>query len=365
MVNRKAIRLNIILRTMAMARRFRIGSRWIGEGELCFIIAEAGINHQGDVNIAKQLIDVAAFAGADAVKFQKRDVKSLLTREGYEKIYDSPHSFGPTYGKHREALELDEDEFILLKKYAESKGLIFLASPWDVKSADFLESINVDAFKIASADINNLPYLEHVAKKNRPMIISTGMAEMRDVERAYELVSKFISDIAIMQCTSTYPSDFHEIHLNVIRTYGEKFDCVIGYSGHEKGIAIAVAAVAMGAKIVERHFTLDRTMKGGDHAASLEPGGLQKMIRDIRALEAALGSFEKKKLKSEEPYEIKLKKSLTSAKPIMKGTKITADHLTAKCPGTGIPPSELQDLIGKVANRDIDDDKILQWDWFD
>jgi sialic acid synthase len=347
-----------------MAKRIKIGERWIGKGEPTFIIAEAGINHQGDIRIAKKLIDVAAESGADSVKFQKRHVLSLLTKEGYEKEYDNPNSFGSTYGKHREALELSEEEFAEIKEYSEGKGLIFLASPWDMVSADFLESLDIVAFKMASADINNLPFLEHVAKKKRPMIISTGMSNINDVKIAYDLITRFTDQLAILQCTSTYPCDFEEINLNVLLTYQKIFDCPIGYSGHEKGIAIPIAAVAMGASIIERHFTLDRTMKGSDHAASLEPIGLEKMIRDIRATEKAFGSTEKTKQKSEIPVEKKLKKSLTSAKPIMEGTRITAEHLTAKCPGTGIPPSDIQKLIGKVANRSIDADKILQWDFF-
>ena len=347
-----------------MANRVKIGDKWIGRNDPTFIIAEAGINHQGNVKIAESLVDIAAFAGADYVKFQKRNIKRLLTQEGFDKPYENPNSFGKTYGEHRMALELTEDEFRFLKKYSESKGLIFLASPWDEDSADFLDSIDIVAFKMASADINNLPFLEHVAKKGKPMIVSTGMSDISDVEKAYDLVKKFTEDIVILQCTSTYPSNFNDINLNVIKTYLEKFDCPIGYSGHERGIAIPIAAVALGARVIERHFTIDRTMKGGDHAASLEPGGLQKMIRDIRAAEASFGSSEKTKMKAEDPVAQKLKKSLTSAKPIMAGTKITAEHLTTKCPGIGIPPSELGELIGKVAKKNIDADKILLWEYF-
>jgi len=347
-----------------MTERIKIGDKWIGKNEPVFVIAEAGINHQGDIKIAKKLIDVAADAGADSVKFQKRDVKSLLTQEGYDKEYDNPNSFGKTYGKHREALELSEKDFKGLKKYTESKGLIFLASPWDVVSADFLESLGILAYKMASADLNNLPFLKHVAKKKKPMIISTGMADLQDVKNAFELITKINSKVAILQCTSTYPCDFDEINLNVLKTYQQHFNCPIGYSGHEKGIAIPIAAIAMGAKIVERHFTLDRTMRGGDHAASLEPTGLSKMIRDIRATEKAFGSSEKTRMKSEIPVEKKLKKSLTSSKPIMQGTKVTANHLTSKCPGTGIPPSEMKKLIGKTAVKDIGADQILMWDYF-
>ena len=349
---------------MKMSDRIQIGNKWIGKGEQTFVIAEAGINHQGDFKIAAKLVDIAAFAGADSVKFQKRNIKSLLTKEGFDKPYQNANSFGKTYGEHRLALELSEDDFKKLKEYAESKDLIFLASPWDVESADFLDSIGMVAFKMASADLSNIPFLDLVAKKGKPMIVSTGMADFDEVERAYNTINQHIDEIIILQCTSTYPSEFHNINLNVLKTYQEKFDCPIGYSGHERGIAIPVAAVAMGACVIERHFTIDRTMKGGDHAASLEPGGLQKMIRDIRAIEQSLGSFEKKKLDSEINVALKLKKSLTSAKPIEEGTVITKEHLTAKCPGDGIPPSEFDDLIGKIATRIIEADKILYWEYF-
>lgn len=347
-----------------MVQRIKIGEKWVGKGEPTFIIADAGFNHQGDIRIAKKLIDIATKAGADSVKFRRCHALSILTKEGYEKEYDNPISFGSTYGKHREALELNEVEFAEIKEYSESKGLIFLASPWDVVSADFLETLNISAYKIASADINNIPFLEHVARKKRPMIVSTGMSDMKDVQTAYDLVTRFTDQLVIMQCTASYPCDFDEINLNVLLTYQKLFDCPIGYSGHEKGIAIPIAAVAMGASVIERRFTIDRTMKGSDHAASLEPDSLEKLVSDIRSTEKAFGSAEKTKQKSEIPVEKKLKKSLTSAKPIMEGTRITAEHLTSKIPGTGIPPSDIQKLIGKVANRNIDADKILQWEYF-
>lgn len=348
-----------------MPKRIKIGNRWIGEGEPTFVIAEVGINHQGDMKIAEKLIDVASFAGADSVKFQKRNIDRLLTKESKDKPYDHPNSFGPTYGEHRKALELSEESFRYLKKYAESKRLVFLVSAWDEDSADFLESINVVAFKIPSADLNNPSLLEYIAKKKRPMFISTGMSDMEEVETAYHLVGKHTDQIILMQCTATYPSDFDELNLRVIQAYNKKFDCPVGYSGHERGIAIAVAAVTLGACVIERHITLDRTWKGSDHAASLEPHGLQTMIRDIRATEKALGDGIKRKFPSEKSVAERLQKSLTSAKPIMVGTRITAEHLTAKCPGTGIPPSDIDRLIGRIANRNIDDDKILRWEYFD
>ena len=284
----------------------------VGDNKPTFIIAEIGINHQGDVSIAKELISKAADSGANAVKFQKRSISRILTKEGLEMPYDNPNSFGKTYGQHKKALELSEDDYKELFEFSNSKNVLFCASGWDEESIDFLDDLGVSFFKMASADLTNFPLLEHTAKKNKPMILSTGMADMNIVEKAYKLVVKHNKKISILQCTSTYPANFKEINLNVIKTYKQNFpDAIIGYSGHELGIAIPTVSVALGAKIIERHFTLDRTMKGGDHAASLEPLGFKKMVRDIRHVEEALGSYDKKMQESEKP----IFKKLLKAKP--------------------------------------------------
>jgi len=270
------------------------GNRTVGPGHPTLIIAEIGINHQGDVDIAKQLISKAKDCGADAVKFQKRTINRILTQEGLEMPYDNPNSFGRTYGEHKLALELSEKDYADLQAYANSLDVMFIASGWDEESIDFLFDLGVPFFKMASADLTNHPLLVHTAKKELPMILSTGMANMQMVHEAFAAVHVHNEQVAILQCTSTYPSSFEEINLNVLTTYQKEFpDTVIGYSGHELGIAIPPVAVGLGAKIVERHFTLDRTMKGGDHAASLEPQGFLKMVRDIRHVEMSMGIFEK------------------------------------------------------------------------
>ena len=220
--------------------------------------------------------------------------------------------------------------------------------------------MGIPFFKMASAYLTNFPLLVHTAKKNKPMILSTGMADMKMVQAAYSQVNQINNQIAILQCTSTYPSAFSEVHLNVLQTFMKEFpNTVIGYSGHEQGIAIPPAAVALGAKIIERHFTLDRTMKGGDHAASLEPQGFAKMVRDIRHIEEAMGSTEKKIQESEAPVFRKLAKSIVSAVDINYGDSITADMLTTKGPGTGISPMRLNDLIGKISKIDIPADQVI------
>lgn len=324
-------------------------------------IAEGGINHQGDPNIAKQLIDLAAECGADCVKFQKRTISRILTREGLDKPYTGPNSFGDTYGEHKKVLELTEEAFIELKRYTEEKGMLFTASGWDEESVDFLDSIDVPFFKMASADLTNFPLLIHTAQKGRPMFISTGMSDMETVRRAVALVREYNDQIVLLQCTSTYPAKLEDLNLNVITTYIEEFpDCVIGYSGHENGIAMSLCSVVLGAKVVERHFTLDRTMKGGDHAASLEKDGLFKLIRDIQSFYKAKGSFEKKMIESEIPVFQKLSKSVVSAIPIPKGTVITREMVTTKGPGTGISPMKLDELIGKRTTRDIPEDVVMK-----
>ena len=338
----------------------QLGNKNVGDGHPAFIIAEIGINHQGDVSIAKNLIQKAKECGADAVKLQKRSISRILTKSGLEMAYDNRNSFGKTYGEHKIALELSEADYHELNTYCKKMDIIFCASGWDEESIDFLDEMGIPFFKMASADLTNFPLLVHTAKKNKPMILSTGMADMKMVQAAYSRVNQINNQIAILQCTSTYPSAFLEVHLNVLQTFMKEFpDTVIGYSGHEQGIAISPAAVALGAKIIERHFTLDRTMKGGDHSASLEPQGFTKMVRDIRHIEEAMGSTEKKIQESEAPVFRKLAKSIVSAVDINSGDSITADMLTTKGPGTGISPMRLNDLIGKISKIDIPADQVI------
>ena len=339
----------------------KLGRRTIGASYPTFIIAEIGINHQGDVEIAKELIIKAKECGADAVKFQKRTISRILTKEGLEMPYDNRNSFGKTYGEHKYALELSEDDYKTLSVFSQNLDVEFSASGWDEESIDFLDELGVSFFKMASADLTNFPLLEHVAIKGKPMVLSTGMANMEIVKAAVELVSKFNNQIGILQCTSTYPAQFSEINLNVLQTYQREFpDAVIGYSGHEHGIAIPVAAVALGARIIERHFTLDRTMKGGDHAASLEPQGFAKMVRDIHHIENAMGIFEKVVQESELPVFKKLSKSIVSNMDIEAGVPITRDMLTTKGPGTGINPMKMGVVIGKMVKAAIPIDTVIK-----
>lgn len=330
-----------------------------------FFIAEAGINHNGTIENAKKLIDLALESGADCVKFQKRTIDRILTKEGLEMPYNNDNSFGETYGKHKHFLEFSFPQFKELKDYADQKGIMMTASGWDEQSVDFLDSLDVPFFKMASADLTNFPLLEHTAKKGRPMIISTGMADFKTVRKAYDLISKYNDKIIIMQCTSSYPTPPKELHLNVIATYQKEFPkAIIGYSGHEKNpLATTLAAFVLGAKVLERHFTLDRTMRGGDHKASLEGNELKNLIENLELVSDALGSHEKKMQPSEDRCFKKLSKSVVSAKNIKAGETITRDMLTTKGPGTGISPMNLESLVNKTVNCDIMEDVLIKPEW--
>jgi len=336
-----------------------IGKIKIGGSNPCFIVAEIGANHCGDVNLAKKIIKAAADCGVDAVKFQKRDIESLLSKEGMERPYIGKHSFGETYGEHRKVLELCQDEYIKLKNYAEYLGLVFFASAWDINSVDFLDDLGVDIFKTPSACIRDLELLKYLSTKDKPIIISTGMSTWESIDNAIEVCEK--CDLALLHCCSMYPAPFAAINLNVIRNMIGRYDRVIGYSGHEKGIAISIAAVALGAKIIERHFTLDRTMKGTDQAASLEPAGMGKLVRDIRAVELAMGDGEKGIYVGELPVMAKLSKSLTARITIPKDSVITREMLVCKSPGDGIPPLEIGSIIGKRTLECIEKNTLIKY----
>jgi len=281
----------------------------LAEGEI-YIIAEIGQNHQGNFEHAKRLISVAAETGVNAVKSQKRDTRTLLTDEEYDRPYDSPNAFAKTYGLHRDSLELSVDQHLELKKFAESLGIAYFVSPWDPISSVQMTKIGMPIFKIASAGITDEETVRAACASGNPVVISTGMSTEDQIRQCVDwLIEEEVKDRYILHCTSTYPSAFDELNLNYIRILAENFpDCGIGFSGHHKGIAMDIASIAMGAKIVERHFTMDRTQKGGDHAASLEPSGLMKMVRDIRALEKAMGDGVKVIYDGEKPMISKLRR---------------------------------------------------------
>jgi len=290
-------------------KKVKIGNRWVGEGEQPFIVAEIGINHNGDVNLAKKLIDMAVFSGCDAVKFQKRTIELVYTPEELSKERESP--FGTTNGDLKRGLEFGEKEYQEIDRYCKERGIIWFASPWDVRSVDFLEKFNVPCYKIASPCLTDDELLKYVKSKGKPIILSTGMSTEEEIKRAVKILGE--KNLVVLHCTSTYPSKLEELNLKVIHWLKKEFNCPVGYSGHETGIVEPVMAVVLGACAVEKHITLDRAMWGSDHAASLEPNGLNRLVRDIRNLPICLGNGEKRVFESEIPILQKLRKKVKEA----------------------------------------------------
>ena len=340
-------------------KTIRIGSRLVGDGQPCFVIAEGGVNHNGDPALAEELVRIAAEARADAVKFQKRTIPDLLTREALDAPYLKPSSFGATYGEHRQKLELSEEVWRRLRDLAGALELEFMGSAWDRRSADFLEELGTPAFKVPSADLTNHDLLAHLARKGRPIILSTGMSDLAEVDEAVECILRHSDRVILLQCTSTYPAEFEEINLRVMQALRERYGLLVGYSGHERGIAVTEAAATLGACVVERHFTKDRTLPGPDHAASLEPIGLSKLVRDIRHIEAAMGLAEKRIQPREVSVRERLAKSVVAARSIKAGTVIAREMLVVKGPGSGIPANNLDLLVGRVAGVDVAADTLL------
>jgi sialic acid synthase len=344
-------------------RNLNIDGTRIDDTSHCYVIAEIGHNHQGSVDQAKRLFSEAKRCGADAVKLQKRDNRSLYAAEFFSKPYDNENSFGATYGEHREALEFGREEYEELQAYAREIGITFFATVFDHTSADFCAALELPAYKIASADLTNTPLLRYVAEIGKPMIISTGAATLDDVRRAYETVAPINPHIALLQCTAGYPANWEELDLRVIETYRQLFpETVVGLSAHDSGIAMAVAAYMLGARVVEKHFTLNRAMKGTDHRFSLEPQGLGKMVRDLRRVRVALGDGTKKMYTSETEPAMKMGKKLVAASDLPAGHTLRAEDIAAKSPGGGLPPYELDRLIGRTLRHPVSRDTALTFE---
>ncbi|NWU95105.1 SIAS synthase, partial [Upupa epops] len=335
--------------------------RRVGGDQPCFIIAEIGQNHQGDLAIAKCMIRMAKDCGADCAKFQKSELEYKFNKKALERPYTSKHSWGKTYGEHKRHLEFSHEQYRELKKYAEDIGIFFTASGMDEMAVEFLHELDVPFFKVGSGDTNNFPYLEKTAKKGRPMVISSGMQSMNTMQQVYQIVKPINPNFCFLQCTSAYPLQPEDVNLRVILAYKSAFpDIPIGYSGHETGIAISVAAVAMGAKVVERHVTLDKTWKGSDHQASLEPSELAELVKAIRTVEKALGSPVKQLLPCEMACNEKLGKSVVAKVAIPEGAVLTLDMLTVKVgEPKGFPPEAIFDLVGQKVTKHIEEDETI------
>ena len=345
-----------------MTQPVSISNRLIGPGQPCFVIAEAGVNHNGDMDIALRLIDAAAEAGADAIKFQSFVTEELVTNDAPKANYqvkttaDSGSQF-----KMVKALELSADEQTMLKSYCEERDIIYLCTPYENKSLDMLDQMDVAAFKVASTDTTNVPFLRNIAQKGRPVFLSTGMSTLGEVEQAIDALRTggLDSKIVVLHCTSEYPAPINEVNLRAILSMQEAFGCPVGFSDHTSDAIVSSWAVAVGACVIEKHFTLNRNMIGPDHEASIEPDELSILIKNIRNVEVAMGDGVKKVMPSELKNKPLMQKSLVARRNISAGDVIAQDDITCKRPGFGLKPSWFDRVVGKRCTKNISKEEVL------
>lgn len=323
-----------------------------------FIIAEAGVNHNGSFELAKKLIDAAADTGADCVKFQTFKADTLASKSAEKASYQQ-QTTDATESQYQmlKKLELPDEWHPRLMNYCREKGIMFLSTPFDVDSIDFLDSFGLECFKIPSGEITNLPYLRKINSKKKPVIMSTGMSTLNEIKEALAVLKD--CKVSLLHCTTEYPCPYEDVNLKAMQTMFEAFHLPVGYSDHTQGIEVPVAAVAMGATIIEKHFTLDRNMEGPDHKASLEPDELKAMVTAIRNIEQAFGMGEKEPAECEKKNIAIARKSIVARRAIKKGELLTEDNLTVKRPGDGISPMKWDDVIGSIAMRDYSEDEKI------
>jgi sialic acid synthase len=345
-----------------VSRHLRVDGVDIDDGSECYVVAEIGHNHQGDVEKAKQLIRSAHEWGVNAVKLQKRANGTLYTREFYDQPYDNEFSFGSTYGEHREALELDADEYRELQRYAREIGITLFATAFDFESADLLAELDVPAFKFASGDLRNTPLQRYVAALGKPMFLSTGGGTIEDVQRAVDTILPINGQLCVLQCTAAYPAQTEDLNLSVITTLRNRFpELVIGLSDHQNGIAMALVAYMLGARVIEKHFTLDHALKGTDHAFSLMPDGMRRLVRDLHRIPAALGDGVKRPLPVEAKPLEKMGKKLVAARDLEAGHVLVAEDVAIKSPADGgLPPYELDRIVGMRLLRPLRPDENVE-----
>jgi len=342
----------------------RIGERIIGKGQPCYIIAEAGVNHNGDIRLAKKLVKAAAKAGADAVKFQTFSADSIATKTAGKAAYQKRTSdASESQYEMLKRLELPREAFRILADYASKCKIEFLSSPFDLKSAELLESIGIRAFKIPSGEITNIPLLEQVGKYKKPVILSTGMAEMDEIREGISAVRRGgAKEIILLHCVTSYPAPLESANLLMIPTLEREFDLPAGFSDHTEGVLASMLARALGACMIEKHFTLDRELPGPDHKASLAPDELADLVQKVRLAESAMGDGKKHIGKTEAAIRKIARKSLVAAAAIPKGARITREMIEMKRPGTGIETKQLGEVIGKFTKKAIKKDTVLRWD---
>ena len=329
-----------------------------------FIIAEAGVNHNGSIDLAKQLIDVAVKAGVDAVKFQTFKAEKLVSKGAKKALYQQQNMQESTDSQYDmlKKLELDITTHKELISYCDSKNIMFLSTPFDHDSIELLNNLGLKIFKIPSGEITNLPYLQHIGSLNKKVILSTGMADIGEIEDALDVLYKagtLKENIIVLHANTMYPTPMEDVNLKAMITIGNTFDIAYGYSDHTLGIEVPTAAVAMGASCIEKHFTLDKSMKGPDHKASLEPDELKAMVEAIRNIELALGSSVKKPSKSEAPNIPIARKSIVASCDIKKGEILSEENLAVKRPADGINPMRWDEVIGSVAKKDYTEDELI------
>ena len=344
-----------------MNNRIQVGpNRWIGETEQPYVIAEIGINHNGNIELCKEMIKRAAHVGVDAVKMQKRTIEEMYTREALDAPYNKPYAFGKTYGQHKHALEFSDEQFVELQCYAHGLGVEFLVSGFDSTGFEFIDKVlNVPVHKVASPFITDYPLLKQVAEYGKPIFLSTGMHTMEEIKDAVKFIKQYNDKLMVFHAVTMYPVPNNQVNLRVIQTLKEQLDTLVGYSSHDKGVAIPAAAVALGACVIEKHFTLDRTMVGPDHVASVEPRGMELIVGYARSVWESLGTSERTMNDSEQAARIKYGVSVTSRQYIPQGKEITEEDIMVKCPGGGISPTHFWELMGKRATKNIEADKTI------
>jgi len=347
-----------------VVRPISVAGRGIGPGYPCFVVAEAGVNHNGEPEKTFRLVDAAVRAGADAVKFQTFTAEQLATRDAPKAGYQAEVTgSGESQFEMLRRLELSAEAHRELLAYSRQHGILFMSTPFGEDSADLLDELGIAVFKIPSGEITNLPFLAHVARKGKPMIISTGMATLGEVETAMRVVRDAgARDLVLLHCVSNYPARPSDVNLRAMETMAAVFEVPVGYSDHTAGMEVALAAVALGACVLEKHVTLDRSLPGPDHRASLEPAEFAALVTGIRTVEGALGNGCKEPAASEAEMAAVARKSLVAARHIPAGSKLTEEMLAAKRPGTGLPPAMRSQLLGRVVSRDIPAGTLLTLD---
>jgi N-acetylneuraminate synthase/N,N'-diacetyllegionaminate synthase len=349
---------------MAFANKFKIGDRTVGNGEKAYIIAEAGVNHNGDIDLAKRLVDEAKAANADAVKFQTWKTELVISREAPKAEYQITDA-GETENQFDmvKKLELSDDNFREIEEHCRKVGITFLSTPFDEYSVDLLESLRVPAYKVSSTDTNNPFMLSKIAATGKPIILSTGMSDLDQIDWAISYLSgKGVKELILLQCTTSYPAEHRTLNVSAMPLLRERYSVPVGLSDHSSGIVAPIVAVSLGACVIEKHFTLDKTLPGPDHKASLSPAELSELVIAVRLAESTLGNPEKEIMKNEVEISKVARRSIFSSREIMKGELIAEGMITAKRPGTGISPMRFEEVVGKRANRKIAADQMLEWE---